>query len=196
MTLTDLTNEVYTLTGRPDRVAETLSAIRSSTLKLHQVDYFYKDLLETGIQFTSSAFQQQLDYRALFPLFRAVKYFIKWDNVNQAPGLPLTRIQPENILDQYGVSKQDVYYVAGAYVNINSSDAQQYYLAGIWQNPNITPANYASWIALDHPYAIVFDAVATVLKTIGKNDEAADYRKLCDEQIAMLRASNITPEGI
>jgi hypothetical protein len=195
MTLTDLTNEVYTLTGRPDRVTETLSAIRSATLKLHQCDFFYKDLYETGIQFNTSDYLQQLDYRALFPLFRAVKYIRKYDYVNSAPGKELSRIDVDNLFDQYNVTKTDVYYVGGAYLNINSCDQQQYYLIGIYQNPNITVANYNSWIALDHPYAIVFDAAATVFKAIGKDDEAAAYRNLVVEQIAMLKGSNIIPEG-
>jgi hypothetical protein len=35
MTLAELISEVYTITGRPDRVAETASAIKSATLKAH-----------------------------------------------------------------------------------------------------------------------------------------------------------------
>ena len=44
MTLAELIAEAYTLTARPDLVAETASAIRKATLKMHSVDYFYRDL--------------------------------------------------------------------------------------------------------------------------------------------------------
>ena len=67
MNFSDLVTEVGTITGRPDRVAEIESAIKSATLKAHNSDYFYKDIFETGIAFTTSDFYQQLDYRALIP---------------------------------------------------------------------------------------------------------------------------------
>ena len=195
MNFSDLVTEVGTITGRPDRVAEIESAIKSATLKAHNSDYFYKDIFETGIAFTTSDFYQQLDYRALIPRYRAVKYLRKWDNVNSNPGLVLTLIAPENILDRYNAEKSDVYYIAGAFIQIKSSTSQQYYLFGCYLNPDVTKANYTSWIAQDHPYAIVFDAAATVFKAIGKDDEATNFRKLVDEQLQMIKISNILPNG-
>ena len=195
MTLAELITEVYTITGRSDRVGETASAIKSATLKAHNSDYFYKDLYETGISFLASDYVQQLDYRAILPRFRSMRYLRKYDNVNAAPGRFLDLIVPENVLDRYTVQKTDVYYVAGAYVNINSSDQQQYYLLGCYLNPDVTTSGFSSWIAIDHPYAIVLDAAATVFKAIGKDEEAAAYRGLVAEQLALLRASNIIANG-
>lgn len=195
MTLTELINEVYTITGRPDRVGETLSAVKSATLKAHQCDYFYKDIFETGVAFTSAAYVQQLDYRSVIPLWRANKYLRIYDNSSGTPGVFLNLIQPELVLDRYTVEKTNIYYVAGAYINIKMDSLQQYFLYGCYVNPDITATGYNSWIAKDHPYAIVLDAAATVFKAIGKDDEAATYRELVAEQIAMLRGSNIVAQG-
>jgi hypothetical protein len=195
MNLAELTAEVYTITGRPDRTAETLTAIKAATLKAHQSDFYYKDLLETGVAFNSAAYEQSLDYRSLIPLWRSIKYLRKYDYTNDAPGKIMTLIVPENVLDRYQVEKDDIYYAAGAYINIKSSDLQQYYLLGCYVNPDITSTGYNSWIAKDHPYAIVFDAAATVFKAIGKDEEAAAYRSLNAEQLAMVRASNIVANG-
>lgn len=196
MTLAELISEVYTITGRPDRVAETASAIKSATLKAHQSDYFYKDVFETGVAFDSSAYVQQLDYRTLLPLWRAVKYLRKYDNTNAVPGNFLNLIVPEQVLDRYMVEKTNIYYVAGAYLNIRSETEEQYFLLGCYLNPDITTATYNSWIALDHPYAIVYDAAATVFKAIGKDEEAAAYRGLVAEQLQLLKISNIVASGI
>jgi hypothetical protein len=196
MTLAELISEVYTITGRPDRVAETASAIRSATLKAHQSDFFYKDIFETGVAFDSSAYVQQLDYRTLLPLWRAVKYLRKYDNTAATPGNFLNLIVPELVLDRYMVEKTNIYYIAGAYLNIRSETEEQYYLLGCYLNPDITTVGYNSWIALDHPYAIVFDAAATVFKAIGKDEEAAAYRGLVGEQLQMLKMSNIVASGI
>ena len=195
MTLTELIAEVYTITGRPDRTTETSLAIRSATLKAHQSDYYYKDMYEVGVDFGTSAVLQTLHYRELVPRWRALKYLRKYDNVNSAPGKVLEVILPEQLFDRYSTQKSDICYVAGAYININSSDAQQYYLLGCYINPDITAAGYDSWIAFDHPYAIILDAAATVFKSIGKDEEAAAYRNLVAEQIAILKMGNIDAVG-
>jgi hypothetical protein len=195
MTLSDLISEVYIITGRPDLTGETLSAVKSATLKAHQSDFYYKDIFETGVAFTTSAYLQQLEYRTLIPTWRANKYLRKYDNVGQTPGDFLTLIQPELVLDRYQVEKVNIYYAAGAYVNIKSDTQEQYYLYGCYVNPDITQSGYDSWIAKDHPYAIVMDAAASVFKTIGKDEESSAYRGLVAEQIAMLRGSNIVANG-
>ena len=194
MTLAELITEVYSLTGRPDRIAETLSAIKSATLKAHQSDYFYKDVFESGLSFSSSTFVQSLDYRTLLPRWRALKYLRKYDAATNTPGKELDIILPDNVLDSYKVTKTDICYVAGSYVQINSSTEENTYILGCYLNPDITEASYTSWVALDHPYIIIFDAAATVFKAIGKDEEAAAYRGLVIEQIAMLKMSNI--EGV
>ena len=197
MTLAELIQEVYTITGRPDRVGETLSAIKSATLKAHQSDYYYKDIFETGIAFDTSDYIQQLDYRSLIPLWRASKYLRKYDlsTTPYTPGKFLNLIVPENVLDRYTIEKTNIYYVAGAYLNLRSDTQEQYYLLGCYVNPDVTTTGFNSWIAQDHPYAIVFDAAATVFKAIGKDEEAAAYRTLVPEQIAMVRGSNIVANG-
>lgn len=195
MTLAELINEVYVITGRSDRVNETLSAIKSATLKAHQSDFYYKDIFETGVAFNSAEYIQSLDYRTLLPLWRANKYMRKYDNVSATPGDFLTLIQPELVLDRYSVEKTNIYYFAGAFMQLKSETQEQYYLMGCYVHPDITVSGYNSWIAADHPYAIIFDAAATVFKAIGKDDESAAYKTLIPEQIAMIRGSNIVAQG-
>ena len=195
MNFSELCAEVYTLTGRPDLVAETESAVKSATLKAHQSDYYYKDIFETGVAFQSSEYVQNLDYRAIVSQWRALKYLRKYDNTSGTPGIELDIILPEMIFDKYKIQRADICYVAGAYVQINSATKEQHYLLGCYINPNIVKATYSSWVALDHPYCIVFDAAATVFKACGKDEEASNYRALVAEQIVMLKMSNIVANG-
>jgi len=195
MTLAELIQEVYTLTARPDRVDETASAIKSATLKAHQSDYYYKDIYEVGVDFGTASYLQSLDYRTLIPRWRALKYLRKYDLTTLVPGNFLSIITPDQLMDRYNVEKTNICYAAGAYINIKADTEERGYLVGCYINPDITTLTYNSWIALDHPYAIIFDAAATVFKAIGKDEEAAAYRGLVQEQISMLRASNIIAEG-
>lgn len=195
MTLSELIQEVYIITGRPDLVNDTASAVRSATLKAHQSDYYYKDIFESGIAFSTAEFIQNLDYRALISNWKALKYLRKFDIVSGTPGRELDIVVPENVFDDYATQKQDICYGAGAFIQINSSTKEQNYLLGCYVNPIITTAGYNSWVALDHPYYIIFDAAATVFKAIGKDDEATTYRTLMAEQLAMLKTANILANG-
>jgi hypothetical protein len=196
MTLTELRQEVYTLTNRPDLVNETLTAIRSATLKLHTLDYFYKDIFETGITFPDPGYLQQLEYRTVVPRWRALKYLRKTDVSAHQDGEFLTVLSiPEMVEDDYKLNRNNVCYVAGQVVQIRSSDLLQYALLGCYIYPDITEADYDSWIALDHPYAIVFEAASKVFKIIGDTDQFNAFTQLAREEAAMISMSNIQAVG-
>jgi hypothetical protein len=195
MTLTELISEVYTITNRPDLVSQTLTAVRSATLKLHQSDYYYKDLREQGVSFLSAEYVQQIEYRTLFPKWRALKYIRKTDITGTEQGKFLEVVTPESVLDDYKTNRSDVCYVAGEVVQIRSSTQVQYSIVGRYDNPDITQSGYESWIALDHPYAIVFEAASLVFKMIGDTDQFAAYSQLAGMQLIELRNSNIIAQG-
>lgn len=195
MTLSELIQEVYTLTNRPDLVGLTLTAVRAATLKMHQSDYYYKDIVETGISFSSAEYLQQIEYRTILPRWRALKYIRKTDVTGTEQGKILDLVQPETVLDSYNLNRSDVCYVAGSVVQIRSSTQLQYALLGCYLNPDITEATYNSWVALDHPYAIVYEAASAVFKAIGDTDQFAAFNQLAGLQILELRGSNIQAQG-
>jgi hypothetical protein len=193
-TFAELLSDVYEITNRPDLIAETKLAVKQATLKLHQLDFFWKDLYETGIQFDTASFTQQIEYRTVISKFRAMKYLRKAESDGTA-GVFLTPVDPAQVLDRYATTKDDVYYTAGAVIQIRSSTELQYMILGCYVHPDVTEAGYNSWIALDHPYAIVLEAAATVFKMIGYVDQEVSMRKLSEEQIQMIKISNIEGEG-
>jgi hypothetical protein len=195
MTLTELQQEVYTITNRPDLVAETLTAVRSATLKCHQNDFYWKDIFETGVVFDTAEFLQALDYRTLIPLWRSLKYIRKTDVNGGGDGKLLDIIPPENAIDSYLLNRNDVCYGAGSVIQIRSSTALQYIILGCYLNPNITVLGYSSWIALDHPYAIIFMAAAQVFKGIGQTEEFSAWTALSQDQLADISKSNILANG-
>lgn len=195
MTLTELRNEVYTITNRPDLVARTLLAVRAATLKLHQMDFFSKDLFETGITFSTPSYLQQLEYRPLIPRWRAPKYIRKTD-ANQADNLPfLTFVSPEQSTDDYGINRTDICYMGADVINIRSSTELQYILLGCYLNPDVTETGYSSWIATEFPYAVIYEAASEVFKASGKTEEFAAYRQMALEQRQLISISNVQQVG-
>jgi hypothetical protein len=184
--LAALQAEVYKLTNRPDLINETEVAVKAATLKAHQSDFYSKDLFESGVIFDSAEYLQSLDYKALVPQYRALKYIRKSD-VSGLEGAFLEVISTEQVLDGYGVTREDVVYLGGLYLQIRSSTELQYILFGCYENPVITASAFSSWIADEHPYAVIFDAVATVFKTIGFDEQAAIYKQMVAEQYAELK---------
>ena len=195
MNLTELQTEVYAITNRPDLADRTLSAIRAATLKLHQADYFYKDLKESGISFLTEDYLQQLDYRTVFPLWRSLSYLRRTDVNGFQDGNFFTVKSPTNVIDDYQANEPNVCYVAGAVLQVRSAVPFQYALLGYYENPNITLAGYSSWIATDHPFAIVYTAAAQIFKSIGKDQEWAAWTQQSNEQLQIIRISNIEAEG-
>jgi hypothetical protein len=195
MTLAELIAEVYTITNRPDRVAETLTAVRSATLKLHQSDFYYKDLFETGISFTTAEYIQDFEYRTFIPRFRQLKWLRDWDPIGEVAGKFYTVIAPENALDDYNLAREDICYVAGPNLHIRSKAQFQYALLSCYIHPDITELGYDSWIALDHPYAIVYEAASSLLRMIGKPDESNAIKIMANEQLAEIRISGIENTG-
>lgn len=187
--LNSLISDVYTLTNRPDLIAETKLAVKQATLKMHQCDYFPKDLFETGIVWNPIAFTQSLAYKTIIPRWRTFKYLRKY-----ADGQPkdfFTLLGVEETLDRYAINRDNICYIAGDQLEIRSSTEDATMLIGCYLHPDITDDGYSSWIADEHPYAIIFDAAATVFKMIGYDEQAAYLKQNVTEQVALLRQNQI-----
>jgi len=221
---TNLVSAVYALTKRPDLVNETANAIVAATLFCHHSDFYYKDLVEVAAEFQSLAYLQQIPL-SFFSNFRALKYIRKYypgtgpnnppaqdqspNNLpplygsyyDPGPNLPdgrfFTIITPDSVLDPYHINKVDVAYIAGQTIQIRSADYIQYALCGYYAHPvtSISAQTTNSWVANEFPYAIVFKAASIIFKTIGFDEQNAQYQQLVAEQIQELQASNVQVEG-
>lgn len=203
MTFTELLAEVYTLTNRPDLTADSTTALRAATLKMHHSDFYFKDVQQAILTL------QVADYTNIFDTslclrYRSMKFIRKWyptgvnvqtQEATGSPGKFLAAKDVNEILDSYSRDSTDVYYIAGSSVNLRLADQLRTLLIGWYKHPSIDTANYVSWIAVDHPYAIVFEAVAMVFRMIGYDEQSSSYAKLAAEQLAMIRMSNIEMEG-
>ena len=195
MTFAEMLAEVYILTNRPDLVEESKLAIRAATLRAHGCDFFPKDLYETGITWSTPAYIQSLEYRTLIPRWRAFKYLRKYDAASELPMGFFDYIPPELVLDSYHIQRENVCYLAGESLEIRSDTQDSYMLLGCYVHPVITEGSYSSWIALDNPYAIVYQAAAKVLNAIGFDEQAQRFEGETLKQYEILRLTNITGAG-
>lgn len=189
MTFAELLQEAYYLTNRPDLANETKSAIKAATLKLHQTDFYSKDIAEIIVNLgTPAAFIYSFDYLTAISNFRAIKYIRKIDSTG-APSNFFDVVTPEEVIDSYNVERTDICYVAGRVLELRSSTTFSKMILGAYVFPIVTEVGYASWIADLYPYAIVYEACRILFKTIGYDEQAAAYERLVAEQISLLKLS-------
>lgn len=191
----EVLSDVYTITKRPDLVAETKMAVKAATVKAHQSSYWDRDLYETGIEFLTEDTEQSFAYSNLIPRWRAAKYFRKHTGVVGGEGDLFKIITTDGMFDQYALQKDNIVYLAGEYFNFKSYTAFKFMLLGCYLNPITLETTYDSWIALNHRYAIVFEAARTIFKAIGADQEAVYYRDLVREEYANLLTTNTLAFG-
>ena len=159
-TFAQLCAEVIKLTARPDRLINVQQAVIATTMKLHTMDLFYKDIVEAVAVFETAAFIQELDTGTL-PRYRSLNHIRKWDpayeqyqltpsllpplygfqNIDGIPTNPnlalkmLDIITPDNIFDMYRTERVDVAYVAGTSIKIKSSTSLTQALVGWYAYP-------------------------------------------------------------
>jgi hypothetical protein len=190
-----IVSDVMTLTNRPDLVNETNLAVKAATLKAHQFDDWIKDFTEASIQFSTADYYQTLDYKQIFPLWRKPRY-IRCSDSSGAQGTILDYIIPEKVIDAYGANRVNVFYVAGAEVQIRTLAQLKYFFVGYYKNPDVTSAGFSSWIANDHPFAITYEAAAIIFKTIGYDEQVPIYRGMVAEEMQRLVQHATTGLGL
>lgn len=191
MTFAQLVAEVLLIVKRPDLQSRIESAVRAATLKMHQADFFYKDLVEVPVQFDLARILQQFLPTEVVPNFRKAKYVRVWfGDTDGTYGPFLDPIQIENSLDIYKCSKDNVFYMAGQLLQIRAVPAVYRVLFGAYKHPVVTPAeSYSSWIADEYPYAIIYEAARTIFRSISFNEQANEYSQLAGEVLAEIRMS-------
>lgn len=218
MTLEEMINEVYIKTNRPDLVEQTQSAVVSSTLAMHSIDFFYKDIKTAQLVFDNTNYLQALE-TSYFVRWRSLSYFRKNDPsfapYQQNPILSsipqdywsrtkfMKILTPDDILDDYEIEKVDVAFQAGSTIYAKSSTPLRYALMGFYQYPNLDTSddgvNFDSWIARELPWVIVYDATSTILQSIGMTDAARKYDSpnggLVTVWKEILIKNNILPNG-
>ncbi len=191
-TFASMTSNIMTITKRPDLIAETKLALKQATLRMHHSDFYPRDLHEVGFDWNTPAFVQSLEYQTIFPDFRALKYLRKY---NDGAGTLFTILTPGEILDRYGLNKDDVCYLAGTMIEIRSSTEDPSMLIGYYKHPDVTEANYNSWIADQYEHTIVMEAAAIIFKMIGFDEQAALFNQLSQQNVIELRAGALQLEG-
>lgn len=177
-TFNDLINMVIVETARPDMglltaggSGEIPQQVAASVLKMHGLDFFFKDILTAQLKFdNTNGYIQTID-TAQLPRFKAFDYVRKndpslaasqldptvlpplFDTLNGQPfptmlvTKPITILDTDDLFDDYEVEKQDVAYLVGTTFFIKSSTPLNYVLLGWYGWPVLDYGNVGNLAA-------------------------------------------------
>lgn len=194
MNFQELVDEVISITKRPDLRSRTESAVKAATLKMHHSDFYYKDLVETAVQFNQEFYLQNFVPSEVIPRYRKAKYIRIWQGgaPDGMPGIFLENIQIENSMGQYQEVKTDVFYMAGQNLQIRTSCPLKHILFGAYVHPVVSPeAEYDSWIAREYPYAIVYEAARSIFYSIALTQQSQTYAQMTAEVLREISMSSV-----
>jgi hypothetical protein len=177
MTYTELVDDIRLLSKRGDIDDKIAIALRMTTLRCHRIDTFWRDLVEANALFAPDT-QMTLDVSTQLIRFRQLAYIRYYDSDADILGDFLTETGPAAVLDEYSQYKPDTYYLAGVNIQARFQYSANGVRVGYYQNPDVSPLTYNSWIKDELPDILVQGSLAFLFNLTGKQEEARSLNRL------------------
>ena len=185
-TFADLVTSTYTVTKRPDLVAETTLALKRAITKEHAAMDYPRDLASIAVPLTQPVpntyrYTLSLATLSLYPSARKITRIIEIDNPVEPAAATYLGNQGliefkekahDNLFDSYHMEAYNYFYRFGSNLNlvaqrqVNNVAIQYYFLPDLSNT-----ASYSDWMADMYDYAIYTHAAAEIFRIIGKSEE-------------------------
>ena len=183
MDVTQAISEVLTITARPDRSAEILSAINAAIAFYTTKADFAFDLVETSIPISPTDYGGTVQFNNLSPTplisrFRKFKY-VKPYGVKRY----LTAIGSDKIFTPSNQVQVDKYYVGGNNITYTLRELAPSLEVGYYQHPPLLDeaTNKTYWMLDVMPWAIIDKASSRIFRSIGDDTSAIAYDRSSQE---------------
>lgn len=191
--------DVYSLTARPDLIAETALAVRKATMKAHSADLWKNDLavVYPTMPVLSAngdvSFRYALDLTdtATYPLYRRVSYVKEYNVPLTGQEIQFKELDMDRLLDNYLLEGINYFSQAGMQVQLRCNKALGQVAVGYYKYPDINQATYTSWIADQYRDMIIEEATAAIYKAIGKDTEYQRLAQNFGENLHMLQMTQL-----
>lgn len=182
----DILADVYTITNRPDLVAESKLGIRAATIKLHSLEFWNEDreVESLSVVTANSLFSVAKSAFTFSP--RKIEFFKK-----AVADIFFEEIDVVQMLDRYGVKRFNTYYQAGSSFNFLTDSADTEVIVSYYRNPVATEIGYSSWIAEEYKELVAFEAAIFVFSSIGDKEQEQRIEKMAAQQLAILQINHM-----
>lgn len=150
-TFAEMQTAVHALTKRPELTALTDLAIRTATLRAHQVDFFPRDQDSHVFTYTvnsSDVFTDLTGIHTSIPLLRTPDFMQSEDTLTLQPSENLEYLNSfKDFWDHDNVRRTSVFTQIGSTLRCSFAGATGRARLFYWKNPVVASATYSSWIA-------------------------------------------------
>ena len=179
MDINQAVTEVLTITARPDRAAEILSALNAAISFYSTKATFSQDLVETSIPISPTEYGGTIQFNSVSPTpvvsrFRKFKY-VKPFGVKRY----LTPIGSDKIFTPKDQVQLDKYYVGGNNLTYTLSALAPSLEVGYYQYPPVLDVSAVTtyWMLDLMPWAVIDKAAARIFRSIGDDTSAIAYER-------------------
>lgn len=182
-TFAEMQQRVIGLTKRPELVAVTDLAIRTATLRAHQVDYFPQDQASIAANYTlpvdNQIFVEVTGLQTLIPLLRNFSWMQGEDLLTGIPVENFEYVEDyKNFWDEYKELKNSVFTRFGDTIRARAISPTGRFRLYYYVNPNVQAATYNSWIANLYPDELAMWAAGIVWARSGNMEQAKSTYEL------------------
>ena len=177
MDINQAVTEVLTITARPDRATEILSALNAAISFYSSKATFALDLVETSIPISPTEYGGTVQFNSVSPTplvsrFRKFKY-VKPYGVKRY----LTPIGSDKIFTPRDQVQVDKYYVGGNNITYTLRELAPSLEIGYYQYPPVLDGTVLAdyWMLDLMPWAIIDKASARIFRSIGDDTSAIAY---------------------
>lgn len=202
-TMTQIVQDVIAEIRRPDLQTRIERAVKQAVLRLHQSELFAADLAEGRVgsaAYTSAA----PDSRYVVPKtdlsrFRLLNKFCDYDASTSVIGREYSiEDNPSFELNSYGTKRTRIVRSLGDSLIVLSGDVLgtgRSFYASWYQDPDVSSLSNETWICRKHPYAVMWAAAATILRSNGKAEEAQAAQAEATVEYQNIITNNLNLQG-
>lgn len=197
MDFSDLVDAVVQETDREDLADSGIiqQSVQQATLEVHATEWFPKDLTTKVLTLPEPAALVAVNMSDNCPRFRSrflivAGYDIQGNQVMQSA----EKQEPDTLFDPTtGLSRSDVYYIAGRNLNIRFRSAVPAILLSYYTNPIVMQMQYNSWIADEFPLPIIHKAAMRVARITKDQELHKVHASHYAEKLQLLHANYLFP---
>lgn len=202
-TIAQIITDVIGETRRPDLSARIERAVKNAVLRLHQSELFAHDLYE-GVVGSGAYTSAAPDSRFVIPVtdlanFRLFSKFYDYDASSGLVGREYSlEDNPNYSLNSLGSLRTRIVRRVGSNIIVLAGDTvgtQRRFYASWYKDPDVSNTANSTWITTQHPYAVMWAAVAAIYRGNGKAEEANAAQAEAMTEYNNILTNSITLQG-
>lgn len=170
----DLVQKVFGITGAVNMLAETIDAIDRATRDAHSSNSWQRDVRYLSVHFGPEDGLPAKERQIILPplLRRVTEVMVKLPHEEKPKIVRVAKSYSSHLRDTDTTKA----VLLGNVLHVVAPDVFNDVIVGGLGRPDVGDDTYKSWIAVDYPNVIIYNAAAQVLSDLGDNSSIVNFQ--------------------